>query len=195
LGLDEFLTRSRVCCRSRGSAALITQTVPNRHVRHFPADLRPHFSRSAAIRCFIHPSDGGPRVRILLPPPASQLRTCQPDFRLLRPSGGANRTPPRPGRLSRHITPATRDNPAGCQTGHPAGLSEPLTFSRALPDQHPVTSPSRVFVVAVLKLVPRSCRGSGRSARLYALGDAGPSVPARELRALRHCGGKVCGSE
>ncbi len=50
--LDEFLTRSRVCCRSRGSAALITQTVPNRHVRHFPADLRPHFSRSAAISVF-----------------------------------------------------------------------------------------------------------------------------------------------
>jgi len=26
--------------------------VPNRHVRHFPADLRPHFSRSAAISVF-----------------------------------------------------------------------------------------------------------------------------------------------
>jgi thioredoxin reductase len=96
---------------------------------------------------------------------------------------------------SHHITPAIRDNPAGCQTGHPAGLSESFTFSRVLPDQHPVTPPSRVFVVAVLKLVPRGCRGSGRSAGLYSLGDAGPSVPAREFRALRHCGGKVCGSQ
>src|ERR1700739_2156618 len=33
---------------------------PNRHFRHFPADLRARCSRSAEIRC-INPSDGGPR--------------------------------------------------------------------------------------------------------------------------------------
>jgi hypothetical protein len=51
-------------------------TVPNRHFRHFPADLR-RCSRSAAIVC-INPSDGGPRVRIHLPPARSLLRTCSP---------------------------------------------------------------------------------------------------------------------
>jgi len=47
--------------------------VPNRHFRHFPADLR-RCSRSAAIVC-INPSDGGPRVRIHLPPAESPMRT------------------------------------------------------------------------------------------------------------------------
>jgi hypothetical protein len=48
--------------------------VPNRHFRHFPADLRLRCSRSAEILC-INPSDGGPRVRIHLPPAGSQERT------------------------------------------------------------------------------------------------------------------------
>jgi hypothetical protein len=50
--------------------------VPNRHFRHFPADLRPRCSRSAEILC-INPSDGGPRVRIHLPPAGSLLRNSR----------------------------------------------------------------------------------------------------------------------
>ena len=48
--------------------------MPYRHIPHFSDDLLPRCSRSAAIVC-INPSDGGPRVRIHLPPARSHVRT------------------------------------------------------------------------------------------------------------------------
>ena len=83
--------------------------------------------------------------------------------------------------------PAARDEPAGCWSalGGPIGI---LRISHLLPDQHPVTPPARVFVVAVLQLVTRGCRDTSRSIGIDALGDAGPTASAGELRPLRHCG-------
>jgi len=50
--------------------------VPNRRFRQFPANLRLRCSRSAAISVFAYVLvDGGPKVRILLPPARSALRT------------------------------------------------------------------------------------------------------------------------
>jgi hypothetical protein len=42
-------------------------TVPNRHFRHFPADLRPPLAIGGDLSVCIHPSDGGTGVRILTP--------------------------------------------------------------------------------------------------------------------------------
>ena len=89
---------------------------------------------------------------------------------------------------------APRDEPARCWSapGGPIGI---LRITHLLPDQHPVTPPCRVLVVAVLPLVTRGCRGSGRTVRVDALGDAGPRVPARGFRPLRHCGREVYGRQ
>jgi 5-aminolevulinate synthase len=90
--------------------------------------------------------------------------------------------------------PAAYDEPARCWSalGGPIGI---LRISHLLFNHHPVTPPCRVFVVAVLKLVTRGCHGSGRSAGVDALGDAGPRVPARGFRPLRHCGREVYGRQ
>jgi len=42
----------------------------------FPPICAPISGVPLRSRCFIHPSDGGPRVRILLPPAASPVRTA-----------------------------------------------------------------------------------------------------------------------
>jgi hypothetical protein len=90
--------------------------------------------------------------------------------------------------------PAARDEPAGYRSalGGPIGT---IWIGYLLPDQHPVTPPARVFVVAVLQLVTWGCRDTSRSTGIHALGDAGPTAPAGELRSLRHCGREAYGGQ
>jgi hypothetical protein len=85
--------------------------VPNRHFRHFPADLRPRCSRSAAIGC-INPSDGGPRVRIHLPPAVS-LQTFGPAPLIARYSSWARNGPASQTGPPEFTTPDVRGGTGG----------------------------------------------------------------------------------